>query len=57
MMIDPFDVKRFSENLARALIDEDWRRDAVCRGYDVSGSYSWNACVDRTVSVYRTLAF
>jgi glycosyltransferase involved in cell wall biosynthesis len=56
MMVDPCDITAFSENLARALTDETWRRDAVIRGLKVAGSYSWDACVEQTVSVYRSVS-
>jgi glycosyltransferase involved in cell wall biosynthesis len=56
MMVDPCDITAFSENLARALTDEAWRRCAVIRGLEVAGGYSWDACVDQTVAVYQSLS-
>jgi glycosyltransferase involved in cell wall biosynthesis len=56
MMVDPCDITAFSESLERALTDEAWRRDALIRGLEVAGGYSWEACVDQTVSVYRSLS-
>jgi glycosyltransferase involved in cell wall biosynthesis len=56
MMVDPRDIEGFSEILARALTDEAWRHDAVSRGLVVAGSYSWDACVEQTVSLYRSLS-
>jgi glycosyltransferase involved in cell wall biosynthesis len=55
MLVHPLDIEGFAENLTRALTDGAWRRDAVSRGYDVAAGYSWDACVEKTVSVYRTL--
>lgn len=55
MLVDPLDIEGFAENLARGLTDRAWRQDAVSRGHDVAASYSWDACIEKTVSVYRTL--
>lgn len=54
MMIDPRDIERFTESLTRALTDETWRRNAARQGLYVAGNYSWDTCVEQTVTVYQS---
>lgn len=53
MLSQPDDLLAFAADLGRALIDEAWRGDAVTRGLQVAGRYTWARCVRETIAVYR----
>lgn len=55
MLIDPDDEEGFAAAIVRGLDDESWRAEAIARGLVVAGGYSWSACIDRTVDVYRSV--
>lgn len=55
MLTRPEDPSIFALNLERALTDEQWRVAARTRGLAVAAGYSWQRCVESTVSVYRKL--
>lgn len=50
------DRTAFAANLAEALEDDTWRREAAAAGREVAASYTWPACVERTVAVYHRVA-
>lgn len=50
------DADSLAGGLARAWDDERWRDDAVRRGRERCGRYSWDACVDGIVDLYRRAA-
>ncbi|MCP1469817.1 alpha-1,3-rhamnosyl/mannosyltransferase [Sphingobium sp. OAS761] len=53
MLVAPEDVDGFSARLEQALLDGEWRRDAIAKGLAVSGAYSWDRCARETVAVYK----
>lgn len=56
MLVDPLDIDSFAENLERGLTDLVWRGEARSHGLEVAATYSWESCIERTVSVYRALS-
>jgi len=50
------DVDALAEAISRAWTDEAWRDEAVERGRTRCAAYSWNACIDGIVGVYRAAA-
>jgi glycosyltransferase involved in cell wall biosynthesis len=50
---DPGDQAGFARELSRALNDETARREAVHRGKEVAGRYSWDECGRKTLALYR----
>jgi len=50
------DVDALAEALGRAWHDEAWRDEAVCRGRRRCEAFSWDACVDGIVGIYRSAA-
>jgi alpha-1,3-rhamnosyl/mannosyltransferase len=56
LLIDPDDTTAFRDGLERLLDDETWRQPAIARGLARAGELTWEACVERTIAVYRQLA-
>ncbi len=56
LLIDPDDIDAFRDGLARLLSDETWRQPAINCGLARAAELSWEACVERTVAIYRQLA-
>ncbi|HEU5083800.1 MAG TPA: glycosyltransferase family 1 protein [Acidimicrobiales bacterium] len=50
------DVDALAEAVARAWHDEAWRDEAVRRGGQRCEAFSWDACVDGIVGIYRAAA-
>jgi len=48
------DVDALADAIGRAWSDEAWRDEAVRRGRERSARFSWDACVDGLVDLYRT---
>jgi glycosyltransferase involved in cell wall biosynthesis len=48
------DVDALAAGLARAWSDEAWRTDVIRRGHERCERYSWDACVDGLVGLYRS---
>lgn len=51
--IDPDDSDAFTNAIHHALLDEQWQFEAVRRGLTRAGLYSWERCVEDTVTVYK----
>jgi glycosyltransferase involved in cell wall biosynthesis len=51
--IEPEDVPALSRALERALVDDDWRRDAIARGFAQEQRFSWEKCAADTLTAYR----
>lgn len=56
LLIHPEDTDALGAALARALQDEPWRAQARTAGLARAATFSWQACVDRTVQVYQQLS-
>lgn len=53
LLVDPNDVRHFSEAAESALTNMDLRRDLIARGKAHAAGYTWRRCADLTVDVYR----
>jgi glycosyltransferase involved in cell wall biosynthesis len=49
----PEDVAQITLGLEGLLTDTAWREAARCRGLERARAFTWEACVDRTVEVYK----
>jgi len=56
LLIDAHDVVGLNNALERALSDEQWRATARERGIRRAQQFSWQACVNATVNIYREVA-
>jgi alpha-1,3-rhamnosyl/mannosyltransferase len=56
LLIHPEDTDALGAALARALQDEPWRAQARTAGLNRAATFSWQACVNRTVQVYQQLS-
>lgn len=52
-LVDPLDVDAIRDGLEHVLLDDDWRASAIERGLQRAALFTWQACVDQTVAVYR----
>jgi alpha-1,3-rhamnosyl/mannosyltransferase len=52
-MFEPEDVDALSELINRALQDEVWRVQAVKKGMQQAGKFSWQRCAKETAAVYK----
>lgn len=55
-LVEVDDVSAFAAAIESGIGDEAWRQGAIADGIRVAARYSWDDCVDRTVSVYRSVA-
>jgi len=53
--IDPDDIAGFSDAIAEALTDSEWRTAARQRGLERAAGFTWDKCVETTVSIYRSV--
>lgn len=53
LLVDPEDVDVLTAGLERLLTDAEWRTQAVERGLRQARQFSWERCVDETVTVYQ----
>jgi glycosyltransferase involved in cell wall biosynthesis len=53
LMVDPDDVEEFSAALEKSLTDTPWRQGAIDAGKLIAASYTWQRCVEETISVYQ----
>lgn len=56
LMCDPGDVDALSMLLTRALLDEDWRQEAILKGRAHAAGFSWQRVVSETLDIYRLAA-
>ena len=52
-LVDPLCVDAIRAGLEHVLLDDDWRAATIPRGLQQAANFTWSACVDRTVDVYR----
>ena len=52
-LVQPEDIDGFGSAIAEALENAEWRSEAALRGIRIASSYSWQACVDKTIQVYE----
>jgi alpha-1,3-rhamnosyl/mannosyltransferase len=53
-LVNPDDVDMLRDSIEEALIDTVWRQEAIDKGLQVAALYSWDECIRRTVSVYKS---
>lgn len=53
LLVDPLDEAAISEGLRKLLDDSDWRRSATAAGLARASEFTWQRCVQSTVSVYQ----
>lgn len=53
--IDPDDIGDFTSTLEQSLTDIEWRESAISQGLEQAGRYSWERCIDETISVYKKI--
>jgi len=56
MVAEPDDIAGFTEDLLRALEDDQWRNEAISAGIQVAKGYTWDKCVDQTVAIYQRVS-
>lgn len=54
--VDPDDADQMLAVISQALSDEDWRRQAAERGRERARQFTWDRCIEATVSIYRKAA-
>lgn len=55
LLVDPEDVNAITAGLERLLTDAQWRAQAIKKGLQQAGSFSWERCIEETVAVYRVV--
>lgn len=53
LLVSPLDVDAIAEALYRTLEDDVWRDIAIHRGLEIAEEMTWDACVRRTMDIYR----
>jgi alpha-1,3-rhamnosyl/mannosyltransferase len=56
LLVDPTDVKAFTDAVDAAITNKDVRCDLIERGKARAALYTWRRCADLTVEVYREVA-
>jgi alpha-1,3-rhamnosyl/mannosyltransferase len=56
LLIDPSNLKAFTDAVDEALTNKDVRRDLIQKGKARAALYTWRRCADLTVEVYRDVA-
>jgi glycosyltransferase involved in cell wall biosynthesis len=51
--VDPDDDNEFLSGITEALVNGQWRSEAVRRGLARAAHYTWARCIEDTVAVYR----
>jgi alpha-1,3-rhamnosyl/mannosyltransferase len=52
---NPDDIEGFAQVLLRALLDDQWRSEAVSAGIQVAKGYTWTRCVAETIAIYQSV--
>ncbi|MBN9034341.1 glycosyltransferase family 1 protein [uncultured Rhizobium sp.] len=50
----PEDVETLTSLLAQGLDDDQWRRNAIEKGFAQAKKFSWQRCAEETAAIYRT---
>ncbi|MEO8460931.1 MAG: glycosyltransferase family 1 protein [Dokdonella sp.] len=53
LLVDPLDETAISDGLRKLLDDADWRSSAIAAGLARASEFTWQRCVQNTVSVYQ----
>jgi glycosyltransferase involved in cell wall biosynthesis len=52
LMVAPLDIDALAAALEHALVDADWRRQAIQKGVARAGEFSWRRAAEQLLSVY-----
>jgi len=55
ILVDPREPADLHAAMLRAVEDNGWRADSIRVGLEHAARFSWQACADQTVAVYRSL--
>jgi alpha-1,3-rhamnosyl/mannosyltransferase len=55
ILTNAFDIEEISEGLQQLIEDDGWRDQAIKKGLNRSKKYTWEKCIENTVSVYKSL--
>lgn len=53
--VDPYDVEAMAETIAALMADESRRAAMARQGVERAAGFTWDACAQRTVELYRSL--
>jgi alpha-1,3-rhamnosyl/mannosyltransferase len=53
LVANPEDIEGFAQTLLRALVDDQWRSEAISAGIQVATRYTWTRCVAETIAIYQ----
>ena len=53
LLVNPEDVDAITAGLERLLTDHEWRTEAIQRGLQQAGRFSWTRCIKETITVYQ----
>ena len=56
-LVNPDNVEEFTATIEDALVNIEWRQQAIANGLLVAARYNWDECVKSTVNVYKNLEF
>ena len=54
--VDPDDIVAFGNSIRDCLSDERWRTRAIQRGLARAAEFTWDRCIDRTLTVYERIS-
>lgn len=55
LLTDPNNIDVLAETIQTALFDETWRTIAIDKGLSIAQEFSWERCIENTVSVYKRI--
>lgn len=53
LLVDPHDEVAIGQGLRRLLADDDWRQHAIVAGRARAAEFTWQRCVEQTLTIYR----
>ena len=54
--VDPDDIVAFGNSIRDCLSDERWRTRAIQRGLARAAEFTWDRCIDSTLTVYERIS-
>lgn len=55
MLVDPYSVESIREGIQKVIINNTLQQTLVQKGLDRAKQFTWKACAEKTLSVYRSL--
>lgn len=56
ILVDPMDVDQIAQGLQKLIQDEKWSSETVLKGIKIAARYTWEACIEKTIDVYKKIA-